>query len=268
MQRTFNRIVLKFGTGILTKPRANTPDQRQISRLTSEVSTAVNAGHQCILVSSGAVGAGLTILGLKDRPRDLPSIQACAAVGQTRLMRLYEGAFRRHQLHVAQLLLTHQDIDSRLRHRNARNTLHQLLSHKNVIPVINENDSVAVDELRFGDNDTLSSEVAMLAEADLLIILSSVDGLTKSPDGRGEVIPVVADIDEVSPYASNRAGRFSVGGMASKLKAVKMAVDAGIPAIIANGRTPGLIPRILRGEPAGTRFLTHQETLPTAAHES
>ncbi len=251
MTRKSRRIVLKFGTGILTQPEANTLDRDQITRLSAEVAAVVHAGHECLLVSSGAVGAGLMTLGLTERPGDLAGIQACAAVGQSKLMNLYEMAFAGHQLHVAQLLLTYGDLDSRKSYVNAGNTLNRLLSEGNVVPIINENDSVAVEELRFGDNDRLSAEVAMLAGADLLILLTTADGLLNG----GEVIREVRDIDEVMDCVEPTKGKLSVGGMASKLQAVKMAVEAGIPTVIASGRTPGLIPAILAGEPVGTRFL-------------
>jgi len=254
MARTPKRIVLKFGTGILTQPEANTLDRDQIARLSAEVAAVVHAGHECLLVSSGAVGAGLMTLGLTERPGDLAGIQACAAVGQSKLMNLYETAFATHRLHVAQLLLTYGDLDSRKSYANAANTLNRLLSEGNVIPIINENDSVAVEELRFGDNDRLSAEVAMLAGADLLILLTTADGLLNG----GEVIPEVRDIEKVMECVEPTKGKLSVGGMASKLMAVKMAVEAGIPTVIANGRTPGLIAAILAGESVGTRFLVKE----------
>ena len=249
------RVVVKLGTGLLTRPRSDALDQNQFRRLTTEVAALVKGGVQCLLVTSGAVGAGVRALGLEERPRDdLPAVQACAAVGQSRLMRLYESLFARRGLLAAQLLLTHGDLDSRQRYGNFRNTLEHLLAVGRVVPVINENDSVAVEELRFGDNDRLSAEVAVLARADLLIILTSAEGLTREPDGRGEPIPVVEDIDAVAHLVGASIGRFSVGGMASKLDAVRLAISAGIPAVIANGRTPGLLARIVNGEPVGTRF--------------
>lgn len=250
------RLVVKFGTGLLTRPRAETLDQNQFRRLTAEVAALVKTGVQCVIVTSGAVGAGMRALGLEERPRaDLPAVQACAAVGQSRLMRLYESLFARRGLIAAQLLLTHGDLDSRQRYANFRNTLERLLAVNGVVPIINENDSVAVEELRFGDNDRLSAEVAVLARADLLVILTSAEGLTPSPDGRGEPIPVVEDIDAVVHLAGEGSGRLSVGGMASKLEAVRLAVGAGVPAVIAHGRTPGLLARIAGGESVGTRFV-------------
>ena len=245
------RIILKFGTGILTQSEANTLDHSQIQRLSSEVAATVQGGVECIVVSSGAVGAGLMTLGLKERPRDLAGIQACAAVGQSKLMHFYEVAFAAHGLHVAQLLLTYGDLDSRTCYANAGNTLARLLSERNVVPIINENDSVAVEELRFGDNDRLSAEVAILAQADLLILLTAADGLMNG----NELIAEVRDIDAVTDCVRPTKGKLSVGGMASKLQAVKVAVEAGIPTVIASGRTPGVIEAILDGRPAGTRFI-------------
>ena len=245
------RIVLKFGTGILTQPEANTLDHGQIRRLSSEVAAAVKAGVECIVVSSGAVGAGLMTLGLDERPRDLAGIQACAAVGQSKLMHFYEVAFAEHGLHVAQLLLTYGDLDSRTCYANAGNTLHRLLSERSVVPIINENDSVAVEELRFGDNDRLSAEVAILARADLLILLTAADGLMNGD----ELISEVRDIDAVTGHVRPTKGKLSVGGMASKLQAVKVAVEAGIETVIASGRAPGIVDAILNGRKAGTRFL-------------
>ena len=249
-----SRLVIKLGTGLLTTPRGNALDAAQFRRLTAEVAALVQAGHECVVVTSGAVGAGMVVLGMRERSRDLPTIQACAAIGQSRLMRVYETHFGRHGLVVAQVLLTHQDLDSRLCYRNAQNTLDRLLAESRVVPIINENDVVAVEELRFGDNDRLSAEVALLVRADLLIVLTSAEGLTHEPDGRGEPIPVVANVEEVLHLASGSKGRLSTGGMATKLQAVKLAVDAGVAAVIANGRRPGLLERIVRGEKVGTRF--------------
>jgi glutamate 5-kinase len=246
------RIVIKFGTGILTKSPGNALNPKQLRRLTSEVAEVIRIGHQCLLVSSGAVGAGMMLMGLPERPKDLPSIQACAAIGQSRLMRLYETLFQRHGLHVAQLLLSHQDIDSRTRYQNARNTLERLLRFQNVVPIINENDSVAVEELRFGDNDSLSAEVAILAQADLLLILTSVEGLL---DQQKKLISKVTDIDAVMHLASEDIGTYSTGGMVTKLQAAKLAHQAGIPGVIASGLAPGVISAVIAGKPAGTHFL-------------
>lgn len=246
------RIVLKFGSGTLTRTNGSGLDLKQFARLSAEVAALIHAGHQCVTVTSGAVAAGTSVLSLTERPSDLATAQASAAIGQSKLMRAYEMAFGRYKLNVAQLLLTHSDLDSQMRRANAGNTLERLLAAGNVVPIINENDSVAVEELNFGDNDRLSAEVATLAGADLLIILTQVDGLL---DEEGHVIPLVRDIDRVKKLANGNKGRFSRGGMVSKLEAVKMAVDAGITTVIMNGRRPDRIPAAIAGENVGTRFL-------------
>ncbi|MEA3187397.1 MAG: glutamate 5-kinase [Chthoniobacter sp.] len=250
------RIVLKFGSGILASARGNSLDEGQFKRLAAEVAALVQTGHECVLVSSAAVAAGMRSLGLKERPTELSTSQACAAIGQSKLMQLYATVFAGHGLDVAQLLLTHGDLDSRTRNRNARNTLERLLACKNVVPIINENDSVAVEELRFGDNDRLSAEVAMLAQADLLILLTSVDGLM---DDKGERVPNVTDVESVAKFVRQEKGKLSVGGMASKLEAVRLATHAGISAVIASGRRAGVIRSIAAGKPTGTRFVAHAE---------
>jgi glutamate 5-kinase len=245
------RIILKFGSGILTNPKGNTLDRRQFARLSAEVAALVRAGHECLIVSSGAVAAGMAVLGLAERPKELSARQACAAVGQTRVMDLYGAMFARHGLHVAQLLLTHSDLDSRVRHANARNTLLRLIAGRKVIPIINENDSVAVEELNFGDNDRLSAEVAQLVDADHLFLLTSVDGLL---DASGQVVPEVRDIDAIGGLVRHDKGRLSVGGMTTKLQAVKIATAAGISARILNGRAGGVIARAVQGRRVGTHF--------------
>ncbi len=245
------RLILKFGSGILSSPKGTSLDRRQFARLSAEVAALVQAGHQCLIVSSGAVAAGMDALGLAERPRELAARQACAAIGQTRLMELYGKMFARHDLHVAQLLLTHSDLDSRTRHRNARNTLEQLFARRNVVPIVNENDSVAVEELNLGDNDRLSAEVAILVGASRIFLLTSVDGVL---DAAGQVISRVRDISAVAGFVRQDKGRLSVGGMTTKLQAVKIATDAGIRAHVLNGRTPGLLRAALAGEEVGTAF--------------
>jgi glutamate 5-kinase len=253
------RIVLKFGSGVLANTRGNTLDDRQFTRIAAEVSALAKAGHEVVIVSSGAVAAGLGALGLKERPEALAARQACAAVGQSQLMQTYGTKFSRHGLHVAQLLLTHGDLDSRTRSANVRNTLDRIFERKSVVPIINENDSVAVEELRFGDNDRLSAEVALLVRADLLILLTSVDGLL---DERGTTVPVVEDIGDVASLVRQEKGRLSVGGMASKLEAVQLAVNAGISTFVASGRKAGQIPAIVAGRRGGTRFVAKGEEHP------
>jgi glutamate 5-kinase len=246
------RIVLKFGTGILAKPGGGALDVKQFRRFADEVSSLVLAGHPCVMVSSAAIAAGVSVLGLKARPTDLHGKQACAAVGQPELMRLYTDSFRRHGLTVAQLLLTHGDIDSRTRRANARNTLERLLETGSIVPIINENDSVAVEEVRFGDNDRLSAEVALLVRASRLLLLTSSDGLTNHS---GQRLKIVRDMEKAFSFVRPEKGEYSVGGMHTKLEAVQIAVSAGIPATILDGRQPGQIAMAAAGADAGTRFL-------------
>jgi glutamate 5-kinase len=251
MAKRSQRIVLKFGSGILATAQGIGLSRRQIARLAREVGALVRSGHQCVVVSSGAVAAGLATLGLAARPRELAAKQACAAVGQSQLMHAYASAFARQGLAVAQLLLTHNDLDSRTRHANARNTLAHLLARRTVVPIINENDSVAVEELNFGDNDRLSAEVAILIQADRLVILTSVDGLQ---DAAGRIVPEVRDFNAVAALVRSDKGQVSTGGMVTKLQAAQLAVRAGIPVNIASGLKPGLLAAIVAGRPVGTHF--------------
>ncbi len=256
MNATPLRIVVKFGSGILANARGTALDARQFQRLTREVAALIAAGHEVIVVSSGAVAAGLGALGLKERPDELAAKQACAAIGQSALMQMYGAMFREHDLAVAQLLLTYRDLDSRVSYANAQNTIARLLDRKRVVPIINENDSVAVEELRFGDNDKLSAEVAILVNANILILLTSVDGLL---DARGNTVPLVRNVEAVKGLARADKGKFSVGGMASKLQAVSLAVAAGIRTHICSGTKAGQIGKVIAGKAAGTRFLADGE---------
>lgn len=246
--------VIKAGTGVLTKVSDGTLDGSSLTRLVAAVAGASENGHRCILVSSGAVGAGVSAFGLDGYPSDLETRQACAAVGQARLMHIYEALFKNFDLSVAQVLLTGDDLATEHRSGLVKGMLDRLLSKDRILPIINENDSVAVEELRVGDNDKLSANVARLVGAERLVLLTSVDGLL-SPDS-DELIPEVTCVDEVMGFAKDEQGRFSIGGMASKLQAVKLAVDSGIETHIANGRHPERLEAILAGEKAvSTRFL-------------
>ena len=244
------RIVVKFGTGVLSSPAGKSLDTAQFTRIAKECASLRNKGYDCVLVSSAAIAAGVRVMGLAGRPDDLPGKQACAAAGQPELMRLYASSFRKHGLNVAQLLLTHGDIDSVSRRQNARNTIERLLAN-GIVPIINENDSVAVEELRFVDNDRLSAEVARLVEAACLLILTSVDGL-QDVDGRR--IPSVARIGDVLRLARPEKGAESVGGMQTKLEAIRLASNSGIAAHILDGRKPGQILKALSGADVGTSF--------------
>ncbi len=242
------RIVLKLGTGILSEDAGRCLDRAQFERLAAEISEIIHSGHQIVLVSSGAIAAGVPLLGLTERPLDVAGKQACAAVGQPQLMECYGECFRKHQIRVGQLLLSHSDIDSRLRRENAKNTIERLLETNEVLPIVNENDSVAVEELRFGDNDRLSAEVAVMIRAELLVILTGVDGLM---DGNA-LVPKVDDIQKAFELVTEETGRFSVGGMRTKLEAARIAGHGGIPTVIAGGRTPGLLFEIAAGKSVGT----------------
>jgi glutamate 5-kinase len=246
------RIVFKFGSGILTSQERVDLDGEQLEKLTGAVAALRLAGNECVVVSSGAVAAGLPSFQLKERPKVLSVLQACAAVGQTRLMHYYQTLFREHELHVGQLLLTHEDLRTPERRENVSNTLNQLLSFSNIVPVINENDSVAVEELRYGDNDLLSADVAKLIDADVLVLLTTVDGLL--PPDSDQIIPQVDHIDEVLGYATAEKGGFSVGGMATKLRSAQRATEAGIDVYIANGRRPEQLGDLLAGKGIGTYF--------------
>lgn len=248
------RVVVKIGTGLLTNAdRQLDPDR--VSALAEQIAALCVRKIEVAVVSSGAIGAGMTELGLAKRPTTLPELQACAAVGQSKLMSLYEAAFRKHGLHVAQILLTHDDLSHRDRHLNARNTLDTLLA-RHVVPIVNENDTVSVDEIRFGDNDRLAALVATLLPAELLVILTTAEGLMTKPDGTGERIPIVEKIDaSIERLAGGAANAQSVGGMISKLQAAKIVAAAGVNLVIANGRAPGIIGKVLAGEDVGTLFV-------------
>lgn len=245
--------VIKIGTGVLTREVDGQLDTASLTRLVTAVADLVQQGEPCILVSSGAVGAGISQLGLDGYPTDIPTRQACAAVGQTRLMHAYQSLFHNFGLTAAQILLTADDFKDPARSGRVSDTLRRLSQDRRIVPIINENDSVAVEELSVGDNDMLSARVAGLVHARRLILLSNIDGLLP-PDG-GEIIREVANVDDVLSYAREDKGRFSIGGMASKLKAVKLAVDSGVETFIANGGHPHRL--LTMGQPGAfcTRFL-------------
>lgn len=250
------RLVVKLGTGILTDA-SKQPDPRQMEQLVAQVAGLRKRGLEVVMVSSGAVGAGMGVLGYGKRPTDISELQASAAIGQSRLMSCYEDLFSRTGLHVAQVLLTHEDLADRERHLNARNTLVRLLDHANVVPVINENDAVSITELKFGDNDRLSALVATLLPADLLVILTSVDGVIADfgqPNAR--TIPVIENVDAtIEKLAGGTTSITAVGGMKTKIEAAKIAMRAGIPMVIASGLKRDALEGILRGDDEGTLFV-------------
>ena len=213
MSKTKDIIVIKFGSGILTRKDGIALDDAQFDGLVKAVSNVHSIGKQPVIVSSGAAAAGMMAFGIKERPDDLSELQACCAVGQTRLMHFYETLFRQYGLNVAQLLLTNEDFSTPNRILNVNNTFENLLHHDDVIPIVNENDSVATEELKFGDNDSLSASLSILINASLLIILTEVDGLM---DSDGNVIADISDIDGITKHDRSANGSYSVGGKSKK----------------------------------------------------
>lgn len=251
------RIVVKIGTNLLTDKLAGLNLER-IDSIAGGVSHLQSLGYHVALVSSGAIGAGVAARRLKERPRTMREKQATAAIGQPILMEAYEAAFRSHSRMVGQILLTKDDFVNRGRYLNARNTLSVLLEN-NVVPIINENDTVAVEEIKLGDNDNLSAMVANLIGADLLIILSDIDGFYSddpSHNRRAELIPTVETITpRMERQAKKSGGALGTGGMATKIQAAKRCTSAGIAMIIANGGNPRVLEEIVSGEFRGTLFL-------------
>ncbi len=256
------RIVIKLGTGVLTNQHKQ-PDLLQIEQLVGQMAGLRTSGRELVVVSSGAVGAGMGAFGYKKRPTELAELQACAAVGQSRLMTLYDHLFAKWHLDVAQVLLTHEDLKHHDRHLNARNTLVTLLDSPNVVPIVNENDAVSVTELKFGDNDRLSALVACLLPADLLVILTSVDGLVENyGQANAHTLPVVPSIDErITQLAGGTRSVTAVGGMTTKVEAAKIAMRAGIPLVIACGRKKKVLANVIEGGEEGTLFLPQPNKL-------
>jgi len=244
--------VIKAGTGVLTKSDDGTLDRGALVRLVSAIAELIDNGHPCLFVSSGAVGSGVSAFGLGEYPDDTATRQACAAVGQARLMQTYSGLFSNFDITAAQVLLTAEDLSTPNRARRINDTIHRLLKEPRIVPIINENDSVAVEELKFGDNDMLSVQVAKLVEAKRVIMLTTVDGLLDPATNRH--IEEVHEIDEVLAHVKDEKGRFSIGGMASKLAAVKFAVENGIQTHIAHGRHPERLAEIVEGRGVSTCF--------------
>jgi glutamate 5-kinase len=261
---TATTLVVKVGTNVLTRQDGQL-DQERIAQLAAGLHHVLQAGRKVVLVSSGAVGAGMGRLGLTRRPTDLARLQAVAAIGQSLLVEAYERVLSPYGHHAAQVLLTAEDLEHRIRYLNARNTLLTLLE-LGAIPIINENDTVAVEELQttFGDNDRLAAIVTNLIRAPLLVLLSDVDGLYDGDPSRpaSRVIPTIERLD-ASVYAliCDRPGGRGKGGMASKLEAARLATAAGENVIIAGGRVPDILTKIIAGEPVGTLVLAQGQTL-------
>ena len=262
------RIVIKIGSSLIAS-RETGLSAEQIARLAGEIADVRAQGREVLVVSSGAVVSGIKKLGLRDYPKSLPVKQAAAAVGQSHLMWAYEKAFEPLRLRVAQVLLTHEDLANRRRFLNARHTLTTLIKF-GVVPIINENDTVAVEEIRVGDNDTLAAQVAHLVDADLLVILSDVDGLfTVDPrkDPTATLIPLIPEITEDIEQRAGISATFEgTGGMATKVRAAKKVGEYGVPTLILNGTRSRLLPDVLSGKPGGSLFMARERRLTSRKH--
>jgi glutamate 5-kinase len=262
---TAHTVVVKVGTNVLTRADG-TLEPARLQSLADQIHRLRSAGRKVVLVSSGAIGAGVGRLGLAQRPSDLRELQACAAIGQAFLMRGYEDCLARHGIPTAQLLLTASDFDNRARYLNVRNTILTLFEW-GCLPIINENDTVSVAEIKFGDNDHLAAMVTNLLRAPLLVLLSVVDGLFNADprsDPTASVLPTVPSIDAtVLEKAGGSKSALGSGGMRSKLRAARLATAAGESVILANGGVPNILDVVFQGEPVGTLFLPHASSLPS-----
>ncbi len=265
------RIVVKVGSGILVNEDHHL-DEERIGTLVEDLAHLLANQVQLVLVSSGAVAAGAPIMGLEKQDKTIPQKQACAALGQSRLMALYERLFSRHGYHTAQILLTQDDVRDRERYLNAKNTFEVLLS-AGILPVVNENDTVVVEEIKFGDNDNLSAQVAALVQADLLVILSSIGGfydkdLTEVKENEKPVAVIEQITEDHFQHVQDQKirTRITTGGMKSKLMAIQKAAHYGLPSVLANGLSEGILQRILKGEEEGTLFLAKKERLSARKH--
>ena len=251
------RIVIKIGTSTLAYPTGQL-NIRRVEALCKTMSDIRNAGHELILVSSGAIGMGVGKLGLRSRPQDIPTKQAAAAVGQCELMYIYDKLFSEYHHTVAQLLITADNLTSEIRHTNFTNTLNRLLE-LGVVPIINENDTVATEEIVIGDNDTLAARVAQSVGAKLLILLSDINGLyTADPhtNPNAKLIPLVRGLDEgIKKLAGVSSTSQGTGGMVTKLRAAELCFGCGCEMVIANGNNPASLYDIVEGKPVGTRFV-------------
>lgn len=252
------RLVVKVGTSTLAHS-TGCINIRHVEELCKVLSDLKNAGHEIILVSSGAIGMGIGKLSLKEKPSDMPTKQAAAAVGQCELMYAYDKLFSEYNHTVAQILLTGLDLEDPTRYHNIKNTMNRLLE-LNVLPIINENDTVNTDEISVGDNDTLGAIVAVSMHADLLVLLSDIDGLYTADPHKDPNAELICEIKEITPEIEALGGRsrsgLGTGGMATKLGAAKKCTEAGTDVIIANGSSPAVLYDILDGKKVGTKFLS------------
>ncbi len=250
------RIVVKVGTSTLAHSTGNI-NIRHVEELCKVLSDLKNAGHEIILVSSGAIGMGVGKLSLKEKPQDMPTKQAAAAVGQCELMYAYDKLFSEYNHTVAQILLTGLDLEDDERYHNIQNTMNRLLE-LNVLPIINENDTVSTQEIAVGDNDTLGAIVAVSMKADLLVLLSDIDGLYTADPHKEKQAELISVVDEITPQIEQLGGgkgsALGTGGMATKLNAAKLCLEKGTEMVIANGSNPSVLYDIVDGKKIGTRF--------------
>jgi len=250
--REARRIVLKAGTSILASEKGLALD-RAIARLGKGILSLIREKREAVLVSSGAIAFGMKTLGLKRRPAELKKLQACAAIGQGKLMHAYEEFFSKQGVHTAQILLTRDGLEVRSRFLNAKRTLDELFS-LGILPIVNENDTVATEEIAFGDNDLLSVWVANLVHADLLIILSDVGGFYLADGSRIRVVEEWKQIEKLTSHLKDKRKEDTVGGMRAKLEAARLAMQSGIPLLLVNGHEEEILERVVRGEDVGTLF--------------
>ena len=257
-------VVVKVGTNVLADTEG-VLDRTRIASLAAQILTVRARGWRVVLVSSGAIGAGVGKLNLGKRPTDLPHLQACAAIGQTALMQIYQECFAPHGILPAQILLTAGDFDNRARYLNVRNTILTLFEYQS-LPIINENDTVSVAEIKFGDNDQLAAMVANLMQAKLLILLTNVDGLYSADPGTDPTARLLETVSEIDRSVTDLAGatksHLGTGGMRSKLKAARLATSAGGAVIMANGSTDGILEAVFGGQSVGTLFLPQSDGVP------
>lgn len=248
------KIVIKAGTSILTSAGGNFSAQL-LANLGSQILKLVRDKKQVVLVSSGAIALGMEVTGVKQRPKEMPHLQACAAIGQGKLMHAYEQFFSKHRLHTAQVLLTRDALENQSRFLNARRTLQELLK-RGVLPIVNENDTVSTEEIAFGDNDILSVHVANLIHADLLILLSDVDGFYLKDGSRIQQVSSEDEIDnELVKHLQDQKKEKTVGGMRAKLESARVAMRLGVPLLIVNGHKKNILEQVISGEKVGTIFL-------------
>lgn len=261
------RLVIKIGSGVISTQTGL--EGSIIDSISHDICQLIREGYEVTLVSSGAISAGKQDLFINGKPSSIPLKQAAAAIGQSRLMRYYKKAFRSQGFKVGQILLTREDLANRKRYLNARNTVRTLLAYR-VTPIINENDTVAVEEIHFGDNDNLSAMVTALVEAQMLIILSDVEGLyNRDPnkDAGARIIPLVEKITgDIEAMAGGSTSSLGTGGMVTKIQAAKRASLFGVSTAIVNGRTPGILLQLLRGEDVGTLFLPSAHKMAAKKH--